>query len=612
MKCRVADAKGNNIPISDSIIRYFSKWLSTLALGIGYLMIIWDNKKQGLHDKIAETFVVINLKSNVKENIKKILIVATLIIVAGYALFYIFLLAIGFFAALQADLKEIDSTNVINSTLDICDSKIPYYEDTCIWQLSQKEEMEKLSTASKLELCSNINSKQLHSQCISAIAVLERNQSICNNAKSNYYITVCKKTYNFSTAIVDYLLKEKELEFNGTLNVGEAKFGLLAGQKCIETEEYKFLQEDYFCFEVYNVTPFTKGKDGLNWYDIEVKKFDDKENLIYYSKQVYWDDGHVNLKNNILDNAGMNLRLNETSLGTYMYQIAIYDRISNKGTYFNKTIEVIEKPKENLTIEYSVLGVITSGENCATKHQYIYTNKDIACIKVFNVSRFDKTKDGFNLFDMDLLIRDSSGNTVDESRNTWGEKGLLVLRNNLFNAYDEWPYGVSHFFGILSPGEYSFELTVRDRISKKQAKVIKYFMVVESKAPLKAEDYTLGYYDGYNCIERRTKAFSNEETVCLMPYISGFEYDSDGYSYFNMDHMVLNSQGSKISFFENAFDQQDEKINPPLADYFVYTHLYDLPLGQYVYEATIRDLISKETVTITATFTIEDIKFNLY
>src|SRR5579872_1149250 len=34
------------------------KFVSGLILGIGYLMVIWDSKKQGLHDKIASTYVV--------------------------------------------------------------------------------------------------------------------------------------------------------------------------------------------------------------------------------------------------------------------------------------------------------------------------------------------------------------------------------------------------------------------------------------------------------------------------------------------------------------------------------------------------------------------------
>ena len=40
--------------------RYFGKILSTVILFIGYLMMIWDEKKQTLHDKMANTLVVKN------------------------------------------------------------------------------------------------------------------------------------------------------------------------------------------------------------------------------------------------------------------------------------------------------------------------------------------------------------------------------------------------------------------------------------------------------------------------------------------------------------------------------------------------------------------------
>ena len=36
-------------------LRYLSTFLSSLILGIGFLMIIWTKRKQGLHDKVAHT-----------------------------------------------------------------------------------------------------------------------------------------------------------------------------------------------------------------------------------------------------------------------------------------------------------------------------------------------------------------------------------------------------------------------------------------------------------------------------------------------------------------------------------------------------------------------------
>lgn len=55
---RINNAKGQFIGIPIAILRYIGKIISGIILGIGYLMIAWDSKKQGLHDKIAKTFVV--------------------------------------------------------------------------------------------------------------------------------------------------------------------------------------------------------------------------------------------------------------------------------------------------------------------------------------------------------------------------------------------------------------------------------------------------------------------------------------------------------------------------------------------------------------------------
>ena len=38
--------------------RHFGKLLSALIILIGYLIMIWDEKKQTLHDKMADTPVV--------------------------------------------------------------------------------------------------------------------------------------------------------------------------------------------------------------------------------------------------------------------------------------------------------------------------------------------------------------------------------------------------------------------------------------------------------------------------------------------------------------------------------------------------------------------------
>jgi uncharacterized RDD family membrane protein YckC len=59
MKIKVVDAEGKKPSYMTFFLREFiGKTISALVLFIGYLMILWDKNKQGLHDKIASTYVV--------------------------------------------------------------------------------------------------------------------------------------------------------------------------------------------------------------------------------------------------------------------------------------------------------------------------------------------------------------------------------------------------------------------------------------------------------------------------------------------------------------------------------------------------------------------------
>ena len=55
---RITTVDGQNISFLRATGRYFAKIISALILCIGYLMIAWDGHKQGLHDKIAGTYVI--------------------------------------------------------------------------------------------------------------------------------------------------------------------------------------------------------------------------------------------------------------------------------------------------------------------------------------------------------------------------------------------------------------------------------------------------------------------------------------------------------------------------------------------------------------------------
>jgi len=55
---KVTDMQGKRLSFGRATGRYFGKILSGIILCIGYLMVAWTAKKQGLHDILAETLVI--------------------------------------------------------------------------------------------------------------------------------------------------------------------------------------------------------------------------------------------------------------------------------------------------------------------------------------------------------------------------------------------------------------------------------------------------------------------------------------------------------------------------------------------------------------------------
>ncbi|MDB5283458.1 MAG: domain containing protein [Bacteroidota bacterium] len=55
---RVVDQNNMRLTFKQALLRNLSKVISAFIFCLGYIMIIFDERKQGLHDKIAETFVV--------------------------------------------------------------------------------------------------------------------------------------------------------------------------------------------------------------------------------------------------------------------------------------------------------------------------------------------------------------------------------------------------------------------------------------------------------------------------------------------------------------------------------------------------------------------------
>lgn len=58
MRIKVVNQQGVRMNLSESIIRNLSKIISAIFLLIGFLMVLFDDRKRALHDRIAGTFVI--------------------------------------------------------------------------------------------------------------------------------------------------------------------------------------------------------------------------------------------------------------------------------------------------------------------------------------------------------------------------------------------------------------------------------------------------------------------------------------------------------------------------------------------------------------------------
>lgn len=56
---KVVNMSGEKLSFGKAILRNLLKFFSSALIDIGFLMVLWDPKKQALHDKIAKTAVVL-------------------------------------------------------------------------------------------------------------------------------------------------------------------------------------------------------------------------------------------------------------------------------------------------------------------------------------------------------------------------------------------------------------------------------------------------------------------------------------------------------------------------------------------------------------------------
>jgi uncharacterized RDD family membrane protein YckC len=58
MGMRVVKANGAPMTDADAIVRVFGYWVNSIVMGLGFIWALFDDRRQGWHDKLAATYVV--------------------------------------------------------------------------------------------------------------------------------------------------------------------------------------------------------------------------------------------------------------------------------------------------------------------------------------------------------------------------------------------------------------------------------------------------------------------------------------------------------------------------------------------------------------------------
>jgi uncharacterized RDD family membrane protein YckC len=58
MNIRVVKTDGSRLTGNDALLRYLGYYLNTILLFVGWFVAFWDKDHQGLHDRLANTYVV--------------------------------------------------------------------------------------------------------------------------------------------------------------------------------------------------------------------------------------------------------------------------------------------------------------------------------------------------------------------------------------------------------------------------------------------------------------------------------------------------------------------------------------------------------------------------
>jgi uncharacterized RDD family membrane protein YckC len=457
LRMHVVDEKGKPITYGASVIRYFSKFVSSLILMIGYMMAGWDARKQALHDKFAKTLVMDNPSTRISRRTSIVAIVLALLIAAGFIIFWISLIMMAAVAGFRSAMNPL-SADAIAEVRERCADN-----DVCIYSyVANDPAMEYTKPEERVQLCKEIGLSMYRINCMTEVANSANNISICDEL-TGLQARRCKNAYE-ATSEIEATFIPRERYADGLLVeevvLEEEVFGV-----CEKAEDNVFELGESPCFTFKGARDFVKGADNLHWYDFDMTVWSD-QGLLRFNEGILEDEGRMYLFNNTLTNDGIVVRLADIPPGNYTYELRLYDKIGKREIRRNWTINVIlprPRPKLELYMDEMVVGKVID-DDCVPRVA-VFEEGEVFCYKPINVRTFEMGDDELYWFDIDAKLRNSSNNLVNYDREIYDEDGRVVLEDGVLNGEEGEQFWVNYDTVGDAPGMYTQEVRIYDRIS---------------------------------------------------------------------------------------------------------------------------------------------------
>ncbi len=499
LNIRVIDTKQQRISYWRSTGRYFSKMLSAVIMCIGYFMIAFTKKKQGLHDILAETTVVYSTQT-LSKLWRTITLVTLLTIIALYTVWMCMAqygAITSIFSALSHPLVANDP--VLNAQLN-CEKE--FFFDNCILYTAMFNK-QKLTNEQFLQLCNMTGGFEKYT-CVSQLAMETNDTTLCQQLSFGYYKKSCEKgasTNDFVQKIAKVFAgieSASVIEEADTLNATGLTLSSEEDGYCSAdpVKEFASSYHALLCLTPLNVGTMSVDAQGLASFNMDLFIKNSTGQFVVYNRNV-GKGTQATLPNHILNDYTLRENISSLAPGNYNVTVVVHDELAKTQVSLHDQFEILstldttppQPPFEQMSagepdlLSYSAfLGKDASG-SCADigidaqnalLPRVSKSEVQVLCVQPLNVTGFVIDTKGRAHFDMGIQIMTWGGasKVVVDIPAQFGDR-YKILENSMLNG----EY-VSVPLANLSTGTYYYAITIYDTISGANEVVTDQFSIV--------------------------------------------------------------------------------------------------------------------------------------